>query len=135
MANDEWEDVEVPRGSYISWGEVGQSVTIEVVSYSPTAGSGYNNEEVPEVVGILMADAINYRKGVKETLSKGEFVTITCSQANINKAIRAAVVEPGNLVRITFEDTYKTDKGDGKSFKVQVNRHGAPGKVDAGSLV
>jgi len=133
--SDNWEDVDVPRGSYISWGEVGQTVTIEVVSYSATAGSGYKDEQVPEVVGILQLDCINYRKGVKETLSKGEFVTITCSQANINKAVRAAALEPGNLVRITFEDTYETPKGDGKAFKVQVNRNHATTKPSAGELV
>ena len=135
--SEQWEDVEVPRGTFIGWGEIGQAITFEVVTYSDSDGSDFNNQPCPEVVGILTADAVNYRdKGTrKETLDKGEFITLTCGQANLSKAIRQAGLEPGHLVRVTFEDTYKTAKGDGKAFKVQVNRaHAAAPKVDAEDL-
>lgn len=133
--SDEWEDVEVPQGTFIGWGEVGQTLTIEVVSYSDNAGSDFNGNPCPQVVGILTTDAVNYRdKGTrKETIAKGEFVTITCGQASLAKSVRAAALEPGNLARIKYEDDYKTAKGIGKSFKVQVNRNAA--KVTAEELV
>ena len=130
----EWEDVEAARGSFIGWGEVGQTVTLEVVSYSDTGGQDFNGNACPQVVGILTMDAVNYRKGEKETIAKGEFVTINCGQASLAKKIRVAALDPGNLCRIKYEDTYKTTKGtDGKAFAVQVNR--AKRGVDADELV
>jgi hypothetical protein len=121
--DDNWEDIEVPQGTYIGWGEIGQTITLEVVSYGDTAGTDFNGNPCPQLVGTLIMDAINYRKGIRETLAKGGFVTVQCGQANLAKGIRAAAVEPGNLVRIKFEDTYETTKGtEGKAFKVSVNR-------------
>lgn len=134
--SDQWEDVDIPQGTYISWGEIGQSVTFEVVSYSEQGGTDVNGNICPQVVGVLTLDATNFRKGVKETLRAGEFITINASQANLSKAVRAAGLEPGILCRITFEDTYQTAKGtSGKAFKVQVNRAHKANKPSASELV
>lgn len=120
----EWEDVNVPRGSFIGWGRKGQQITGEVISYDERGGSDFNQESCPLVVIELTQEAENYRdKGTRrETIEAGEFVSVTCGQANLKAAIRAAALEPGFLVRIAYVDDYKTGKGEGKEFKVQVNR-------------
>lgn len=139
MSNDnEWIDVEIPRGEFIGWGEIGQRVTGYVVSYSDTDGSDFNDEPCPQVVLELTEKAISFRdKGTsKNTIDAGEFVTVTCGQANLKRAIKAAALEVGNLVRITFDSEYKTGKGMGKSFKVQVNRSARPSSsVSSSDLV
>jgi hypothetical protein len=120
----EWEDVVVPQGEYIGWGEVGQRVTGHVVSYNDSGGTTFNGEPCPQVVLELTEECVSYReKGTKKgTIGAGEFVTITCGQANLERGIRAAAVNVGNLLRITYEADYKTQNGTGKSFKLQLSR-------------
>ena len=134
--SNEWEDVVVPQGTFIGWGEVGQRITGYVVDYDETGGSDFNGEPCPLVVVELTEDATNFRdKGTtRETIKAGEFVTVTCGQAGLKRAVRAAALENGNLVRITHDGTYKASKGEGKSFKVQVNRAPRP-SVSADGLV
>jgi hypothetical protein len=129
MSNDnEWEDVVVPQGTFIGWGEIGQQVTGYVLGYDETGGVDYNKQPCPQLVIELTEPCINFRKEgtEKEKIAAGEFVTITCGQANLKRNIRAAALEVGNLVRVIFESTYKADLGTGKSFKVQVNRSARP---------
>ena len=68
------------------------------------------------------------------TIAAGEFVSITCGQANLNRTVRAAALEPGNLFQLTFSDTFKAEKGDGKVFEMKVNRSRNAG-VPADSIV
>ncbi len=133
---NEWEDVVVPQGAFIGWGEIGQRITGYVVGYDDAGGSDFNDQPCPQVVIELTENATNYRdKGAtKETIDAGEFVTLTCGQANLKKAIRAAALETGNLVRVTFDSTYEAAKGEGKAFKVQVNRSPRP-SVSSSDLV
>ncbi len=122
-----FEDVEVPKGTYIGWAEVGQVVTGRVVSYSPEGGRNFNDEACPQLVLELTADATNFKdKGAtRETLPAGEFATITAGQANLARSIRTADPKPGDIIRITHDGTFKTGKGDGKSFKIQIARQAA----------
>jgi hypothetical protein len=123
-----YEEVVVPRGTFIGFGEIGQTIDGEVLLYSDTEGSDYNDQPCPLVVIQLTQPATNYRnKGTeKETIAAGELVTVTCAQANLKSAARAANLEPGNLVRIVYAGNYKTAKGDGKEFKVYVDRTRRP---------
>lgn len=136
MSNNEWEDVVVPQGSFIGWGEMGQQVTGYVVGYDETGGIDYNKQPCPQLVVELTESCISFRnEGTeKETIAAGEFATITCGQASLKRAIRAAALDVGNLVRITFDSTYKATLGTGKSFKVQVNRSARP-SVSSSDLV
>jgi hypothetical protein len=119
-----YEEVVVPRGTFIGWGAIGQTIDGEVLLYSDNEGSDFNNNPCPLVVIQLTQQAINYRdKGsTKETIAAGELVSVTCGQANLKAAIRAAALEPGYLVRISYTGDYKTARGDGKEFKVFVDR-------------
>lgn len=132
-----FEEVVVPQGTFIGWGEVGQQVVGHVLSYSETEGSDFNGEPCPLVVIALTEAAINYRnKGTeKETINSGEVVSITCGQANLRRSVRAAALDPGNLVKIVYSENYKTGKGDGKGFKVFVDRSATRATVSSSDLV
>lgn len=125
---DEWEDVVVPQGAFIGWGEIGQRITGYVVGYDDGGGTDFNDQPCPQLIIELTEATVNYRdKGkTKEDIAAGEFVTVTCGQANLKRSIRAAALDIGNLVRVTFDSTYEAPKGEGKSFKVQVNRQPRP---------
>lgn len=132
----DWQDIDIPQGTFIGWGEVGQTITGKVLSFAAEGGSDFNGNPCPQVVLELTESADNYKdKGTtKETLDSGELVTLTCGQANLKRAIVAASLNTGDLVRIKFDDTYKTPSGTGKSFKVQVARQ-AKAAPAAGDLI
>lgn len=132
----DWQDVDIPQGTFIGWGEIGQTITGKVLSFSADGGSDFGGNPCPQVVIELTENAVNYKdKGsTKESIDSGELVTLTCGQANLKRAITAASLNVGDLVRVKFEDTYKTANGTGKSFKVQVAR-AAKAAPQAGDLI
>jgi hypothetical protein len=127
----DWQDVEVPQGRFIGWGKIGQTITGRVVTYSDTEGRSFNDEPCPLLVLELTEAATSYRvkEGTSEDLAAGEMVSITCGQANLRRTVRAGDLTPGDLVRIKYDDTYKTASGEGKSFKMQVARGAKPEPV------
>jgi hypothetical protein len=131
----EFQDVDVPRGRFIGWGKVGQTITVKVASYDPTGGSDANGKVCPQMVGTLTEAADNYRdRGTTlEQLDAGELVTVTAGIANLKAGLLAADPKPGDLVRMEFIDTYKTANGTGKSIKIQIAR-GAANAVSADDL-
>lgn len=131
MSNDRtFEDIDVPQGRFIGWGEIGQVIEIDVLSYGETDGSDFNGNECPLVSGFLTADATNFTdKGTKrETLKAGELVNVTCGQANLKKGVKIADPNRADVLRITYVDEYKTAKGTGKEFKVQIARGQGTGR-------
>ena len=132
-----WENIEVPQGTFIGWGKIGQTVTGKVLSYAPEGATDFGGNPCPQLVIELTEAATNYKdKGAtSETLDAGEFATITAGQANLKRNLNAATLNAGDLVRITFDDTYKTPSGEGKSFKVQVARGAAVTPAEDGDLI
>lgn len=132
--------VEVPSGTYVSWGNTpGQTVTIDVLTYSPAGGTDFNQNPCPQVVGTLVADCATYRdKGsIKERLTAGTVVTINAGQANLRRTLLAADPAPGDVLRLTFHDTTPGSKGDIKLFRAEVARgagkQAAPAAETAGA--
>lgn len=132
----DWQDIEIPQGTFIGWGEIGQTITGKVLSYSADGGSDFGGNPCPQVVIELTDSATNYRdKGAtKESIDSGELVTLTCGQAKLKRNIVAASLSVGDLVRVRYDDNYKTASGEGKSFKVQVAR-AAKAAPQAGDLI
>lgn len=128
MSTQQWEDVEIPQGTFIGWGEIGQTVTGTVISFAAEGATDFNDNPCPQLVIELTEQAITFKdKGTtRDSIPAGEFATITAGQANLKRNLLAAALTPGDTVRIKFEGTYKTGKGEGKSFKVQVARGQAP---------
>jgi hypothetical protein len=135
--DSDWEDVQVPQGSFIGWGnKPGQKMTARVLSYSDADGRDFNGEPCPQIVAELTEPFTNYRdKGeTVEEIAAGEIVSITCGQANLRRTVRSAALEPGNLFQLAFTDTFKAEKGTGKIFEMKVNRS-RPAGVAANDLV
>lgn len=120
----DFEKVEVPQGRFIGWGRKGQRVTVKVMSFDPTSGSDFSGKSCPQLIGELTESCTNYKdKGtVEETLDAGELVTVTAGLANLKRGLLAADPKVGDIVRMTFSDTYKTANGDGKVIDVEIAR-------------
>jgi hypothetical protein len=131
----EFTTIEVPTGKFISWGKLAQQVTVRTVAFDPVGGRDFNNNICPQLIGTLTEDCDNYRERgtVHERLRAGEMVTVNGGVANLKKGLLMADPKPGDLVRLTFADTYKTAQGDGKVIKVE-HAPGEPGAVTEDDL-
>jgi len=120
----EWEDIEVPRGAYISWGnKPGQHVTGRVVDYNPMGGNDFNDQPCPQVAIELTEPAISMNKeGQRSDFDAGELVQLNAGQVSLKRALRAADPSPGDLVKITLSDLVKTSKGTVKEFSIKIAR-------------
>jgi len=119
-----WETIEVPKGSFISWGDrPGQEVVGRVLDYDATGGTDFNDQPCPQLSVELTADAYSVNKaGERFDHGRGDVVTLNCGLANLKRAIRAAALDPGDLVSIRFDSTDRADKGTVKVFVVKVAR-------------
>lgn len=124
MTDPSWEEIEVPRGSFISWANgPGQVVQGEVVAYSPTKGTDFNDDPCPQVIIDLTAPAESINKaGEVFEYDAGDLVTVNAGLTNLAKALRKADPSPGDLLRIQFTDTEKSTKGVVKIFSVKIAR-------------
>ena len=130
MTTYNWEDVEVPRGAFISWGrQVGQHVTGKVLSYDPTGGTDFNDNNCPQLAVELIEPAASIDKtGQRTDFPAGELVVLNCGQVSLKRAVQAASLNPGDLVKITLENLVKTPNGTVKEYALKVAR-GAGGNV------
>jgi hypothetical protein len=119
--SEQWETVDVPRGSFISWGsQPGQYVKGQVVEYQPAGGSDFNGQDCPQLTLELTEPTVSVNKeGVTTNIAAGELVVLNCGLKNLKKAVQAAQLEPGMLAHITFASTLKVDKGTVKVFEIR----------------
>lgn len=131
MPEPQFKKIEVPRGQFIGWGKLGQSITIDVLDYDDNGGTDFNGNLCPLLTGTAMEDTYSFRdKGTTRVeVKRGELVSVTCGQANLRKGIKICDPSRGDLVRLTYTETYETAKGDGKVIEVE---H-APGAGTGGS--
>lgn len=119
---DEWEDVEVPSGTYIGWSDrPGQVVTGTLLELGE--GQDFNGKPCPELEIELTTPAYSVNKeGERFDHGEGDVVKVTAGGANLKKAVRAAKLSVGDLVWIQFSSTEKVPKGTVKIFNVRVRR-------------
>lgn len=123
----QWEEVEVPRGAYISWGNaIGQTVVGRVITYSDTGGTDFNEKPCPQLELELVEPAYSINKeGIRSDHLAGEFVVLNCGGANMQRGVRKAALDPGDLVRITLKAIEPLPGGKSvKVFGFQVLRGG-----------
>ena len=122
--DDDWEDVNVPIGSFIGWGERdGQHVTGEVFEYQPEGGTDFNGEPCPQLSVILTEKAASFnKKGQRTDFDPEALVTLNCGQTSLRRAVKAAKLGTGDLVRIKMKGIVEVDKGTLKDFGIQVKR-------------
>lgn len=125
----EWESVTPRRDArFIGWGnQEGQHITGKVLE----VGTGFdmNDNPVPELTIELTEPGASVVKGERTNYEVGTEVIVTCGQSNLKKNINAAGLNPGDLVKITLDSFFQTNKGKAKIFDVKVAR-GAGGPVE-----
>jgi len=99
------QDVGTVSGSYVKWGEPGESHTGIIVSFDLEGGTDFNQEVVPQLV--LSVD--------------GDNKIINGSQARLRQRMRdgAPKLKVGHLCRVTFTGWYEASKGQGKDFSIE----------------
>lgn len=122
--NIAWEEVEIPRGAFVGWGSTpGQHVTGKVLAYAETGGTDFNGRTCPRLDIELTDKAASFNKdGDRTDYSAGEFVVLNCGQVSIQRAVRAAALNTGDLVKIELANLVKTEKGTVKEFSMKVAR-------------
>lgn len=121
---EQWETIDVPRGAFISWGNTpGQHVTGKVVSYEPQGGTDFAGERCPQLSIELTEPAASINKeGARTDYPTGELVVLNAGQVSLKRAMQAASVNPGDLVKITLDNLAKTANGTVKEFGIKVAR-------------
>lgn len=124
-SNDGWEEINVPRGAFIGWGErPGQKVIGEVLSYGDTDGTDFDGKVCPQISVVLTAEAHSHSK--TEGWSKfpaGELVVINCGQASLKRAALAARLHPGDLMMLEMSGIENIKGGKTvKVFSIKVKR-------------
>lgn len=120
----DWEEIDVPRGAFIGWGErVGQHVTGKVIGYDDRGGTDFNDNPCPQLTVELTEKAASFNKqGERSDFDAGEMVILNCGQVSLKRAVRAASLETGDLVKIELSNLVKVDKGQVKEFSIKVAR-------------
>ena len=124
----QFEDVVVPRGSFLSWGNhVGQHATGKVLDYLSGGGTDFAGEPCPQITLELIEPAASFSKdGERTDFPAGELVVLNCGQASLKRAVRAADPTPGDVIKITLQEFAKTSNGTAKIFAIQIARGAAP---------
>jgi hypothetical protein len=126
MTQPQWEDINVPRGTFFSWGIYqGQNITGKVMDYEPDGGIDFNNNRCPQLTVelTLPAKSIDKQNGITD-LSAGEVVSLTCGQVSLKRAVKTADPVPGDLISITLSDLVKVANGTVKEFAIKIARTG-----------
>jgi hypothetical protein len=120
----DWEDICVPKGAYISWGnKPGQHVTGKVLEYAFDGGTDFAGNRCPSIAIELTEKAASVNKdGDRTDYPAGEIVQLNAGQVSLKRALRAADPNPGDLVKITLENLVKTPNGTVKEFGIKIAR-------------
>lgn len=126
-----WEDVEVPRGTFIGWGnKPKQHVTGTVLDYDPTGGRDFNGNVCPQLEVELTERAASFDKELNRTnYDPGEIVFVTCGLVSLKRAVKAAELQRGDLIKLLLSGTEKVPNGTVKIFEIKVAR--GQGKISA----
>lgn len=127
-----WEEIEVPKGAYIGWGNrPGQHVTGGVLSNDPVGATapakpGQTVGDPCPLLEIELTDkAASYDRDLNRTdFDAGQEVCLSVSQKQLQRAVAKAKLVTGDLVRIELEGSEKTANGTVKLFKIAVDRGG-----------
>jgi hypothetical protein len=123
MTDPNWEEVDIPRGAYFSWGnEPGQEVFGKVLTYKVDGGTDFNGNVCPLLEVELREPTFHIGKNGKEQLDVGEDVLLNAGQAQLKRGLRAASPAFGDLIRIVLKGS--TSSG-AKDFGIHIARGAA----------
>lgn len=126
----DWEEISVPRGAYISWGqEIGQHVTGRVLEYGIDSGQDFNGKACPSIALELIEPADSISSKGRSRHDEGEVIQLDVAQESLKRALRAADPSPGDLVKITLERLVQRPNGIGKEFSIKIARQAAQNEL------
>jgi hypothetical protein len=127
--NLNWEQIEVPQGSFVGWGDKpGQFVLGKVLGFNLTGGSVKDKPDikVPLLTLELMEPAHSFtRKDGWTQFGKGDLVQLTCALVSLQRAVLTAQPAPGDLVKLTLQEILwgqGQNSGDVKVFDMKIVR-------------
>lgn len=128
MSQPNWEEINVPRGAYVSWGDhPGQHVTGYVTDFDPTGGTDFAGNVCAQLSVELTEPAASFNKaGERTDFPAGELVVINAGQVSLKRAVKAANPAPGDLVKITLENLVRVASGTVKEFGIKIARGARP---------
>lgn len=120
----DWEEIDVPRGAYVSWGNTpGQHVTGRVMAFDERGGTDFDGKPCPSLEVELTEPAASIDKnGTRTDFEAGAMVVLNCGQASLKRAVRVAALDRGDLVKITLSNLAPAAKGTVKEFAIKVAR-------------
>lgn len=127
-----WETIDVPRGQYVGWGNTpGQHVTGALMDIDMHGGTSQQGDQCPLLEIELTYPAASFNKeGARTDFPPGETVLLTVSQKQLQRAVKAAKLAAGDLVKIELKDMERSANGTVKVFGIMVDRGAAAAKVN-----
>ena len=124
MTEYQFEDVNIPRGAYIGWGNaIGQHVTGKVLDYDPMGGTAFNGDPCPQITVELVAPAASFNKaGERTDFDTGEIVVINAGLVSLKRGLKAADPAPGDVIKIELVNLAKTTNGTVKEMGIKIAR-------------
>ena len=126
MTEYAFEEVSVPRGAFISWGnQIGQHVTGKVVDYSVAGGTDFSGEPCPQITIELLEPAASISKdGTRTDYPAGDLVVLNAGQVSLRRGLRSADPAVGDVIKITLENLVKVSAGEVKEMGIKIARGG-----------
>jgi hypothetical protein len=127
-----WEEIDVPRGQYIGWGNTpGQHVTGALLDMDMHGATTQAGDPCPLLEIELTYPAASFNKELQRVdFPPGEIVLLSVSQKQLQRAVKLAKLTPGDLVKIELRDQERTANGTAKIFGIAVDRGAALAKVN-----
>ena len=123
MTDPSWEEVDIPRGAYFSWGnEPGQKILGKVLSFKADGGTDFNGNVCPLLEVELREPTFSIGKNGEEPLDVGEVALLNAGQAQLKRGLRAAPPAVGDLIEIMLKGS--TSSG-AKDFGIRIARGAA----------
>ena len=111
--NDEWDEVDVPSGSFAKFATIGDSVAGTVVSYDPDRGG--KNFDGDECGVLVLEDA------------DGDHVIVTLDKGRLKDVVKNGEPVEGKPLRITYVSDLESKAGRSyKNFGIAVGKHWKP---------
>lgn len=125
------EEIDIPKGAFIGWGMTkGQHVTGKVLEYSDIGGKDTKDNVCPQITVELIEAAASFNKiGTRTDYGVGDLVSVTGSQVQLKRGLKAAAPNPGDLIRIVLDDVKVLPNTNTlKEFSIKIKR-GAGGPL------
>lgn len=131
MTQPQWEKVQLTSQAggdlppFLKWGDLaGQIITVAVLEFTADGGRDFDGNPCPRLdMVVAQPGGYNIAEGHQVPLNSGDKLTWQGNTpARLANGLKAANPAPGDLLQLSHEGTYRTEKGTGKDIQVQIAR-------------